>query len=129
MITREAVTIRQMGAQTLDVSLKLDSNTQLSLQLTTNNGLTQASVRVDRGQFTPEDSQWAQLTQSLARQNVELLPMTGGSNLGFEQPSQERQRQLPTQPDWPETTATVPPTQARQQKEQNRPRNNWELWA
>jgi len=129
MISREVMTVRQTGAQTLDVALKLDSNTQLFLQLTTNNGLVQASVRCDRGQFAPEDSQWAQLQQSLARQNVELVPMTGSSNLNFQQPSGQHQRQPATREDRPSADAAVQPAQQRKQKEQNRSRKNWESWA
>jgi hypothetical protein len=129
MISRESISVRQSGAETLGVALKLDSNTQLFLQLTTNNGLVQASVRCERGQFAPEDAQWAQLQQSLARQNVELLPMTGGSNLNFQQPSGEHPRQLATREDWAAPGASVQPAQQRKQKEQNRPRKNWESWA
>jgi hypothetical protein len=130
MISREVLSVRQAGAETLGVTLKLDSNTQLFLQLTTHNGLVQASVRLDRGSFAPEDAQWAQLQQSLARQNVELLPMTGGSSLNFQQPSEQRSRHPATREEWPTAGAAVPPAQARkQQKEQNRPRKNWESWA
>ena len=131
MISREVLTIRQTGAQTLGVALKLDAHTwQLFLQLTTaTNGLVQASVRLDRGQFAPEDSQWAQLQQSLARQNVELLPMTGGSNLNFQQPSGQQPRQQAAREDFPSAGAAAPPAQPRKQKEQNRSRKNWESWA
>jgi len=130
MISREVVSVRQLGAQTLGVTLKLDVNTQLYLELTTHNGLVQASVRTERGVFAPEDAQWAQLQQSLARQNVELLPMTGGSNLNFKQPSEERPRQPAPREDWATGDAAVQPAQPRQQqKEQNRSRNNWESWA
>jgi len=129
MISHEAVTVRQTGAQTLGVSLKLDSNTELFLQLTAHNGLTQASVRCERGSFAPEDSQWAQLRQSLAAQNVELLPMTGGSNLNFQQPSEEHPRQLAAREDWAAAGAAAQPAQPRKQKGQNRPRRNWESWA
>jgi len=129
MISREVITVRQTGAQTLGVAVNLDSDTQLFLQLTTNNGLVQASVRCERGQFAPEDSQWAQLQQSLARQNVELLPMTGSSNLNFQQPSGQHQRQPATREDWPSADAAVQPAQQRKQKEQNRSRKNWESWA
>jgi hypothetical protein len=130
MITREVVSVRQTGAQTLGVTLKLDTNTQLFLQLTTHNGLVQASVRCERGSFAPEDAQWAQLQQSLARQNVELLPMTGGANLNFQRPSDERPRQPAEREDWPAAGAAVPPAQPRQQqKEQNHSRKNWESWA
>jgi len=118
-----------MGAQTLGVSLKLDSNTHLYLQLTNHNGLVQASVRCERGSFAPQDSQWAQLQQSLARQNVELLPMSGGSNLNFQQPSDERTRQIAAREDWAAAGAAVQPAQSRKQRDQNRPRKNWESWA
>ncbi len=129
MISGEVMTIRQTGAQTLGVALKLDSNTQLFLQLTTNNGSVQASVRCDRGQFAPEDSQWAQLQQSLARQNVELLPMTGGSNLNFQQPSGQHPRHPASREDWASGDAAPQPAQERKQKGQNRSRKNWESWA
>jgi hypothetical protein len=128
MISREVMSVRQTGAQTLGVALKLDSNTQLFLQLTTTTaGAGLGALRP--GQFAPEDSQWAQLQQSLARQNVELLPMTGGSNLNFQQPSGEHPRQPAAREDWPAADAAVPPAQPRQQKEQNRSRKNWESWA
>ncbi|HEV7927397.1 MAG TPA: hypothetical protein VGR14_18745 [Verrucomicrobiae bacterium] len=130
MISREVVSVRQFGAQTLGVTLKLDVNTQLYLELTTHNGSVQASVRAERGNFAPEDAQWAQLQQSLARQNVELLPMTGSSNLNFKQPSDERPRQPVTREDWPVAGAAVQPAQPRKrQQEQNRSRKNWESWA
>jgi hypothetical protein len=130
MISREVVNVRQAGAQSLGVMVTLDSNTQLFLQLTTHNGLVQASVRCERGNFTPEDGQWAQLQQSLARQNVELLPMTGGSNLNFQHPSEQRSRQQAAREEWPAPAAAAPPAPPRKQnKEQNRSRKNWETWA
>jgi hypothetical protein len=129
MISREAINVRQTSAQTLGVSLKLDSNTELFLQLTTQNGLVQASVRCDRGQFAPEDAQWAQLQQSLARQNVELLPMTGSSNLNFQQPSDKHPHPPAAREEWPAPGAPAQPAQPRKQKQQNRPPKNWESWA
>jgi hypothetical protein len=130
MISREVLTIRQTGAETMGVSLKLDSNTQLFLQLTTHNGSVQASVRCERGSFAPEDAQWAQLQQSLARQNVALLPMTGGSNLNFQQPSERHPRQpVAEREEKAAANAAEQPAQPRQQKEQNRSRRNWESWA
>ena len=129
MISREVMSVRQTGVQTLGVALKLDPNTQLFLQLTTNNGLVQATVRCDRGQFAPEDSQWAQLQQSLARQNVELLPMTGSSNMNFQQPSGQHPRQPAHREDWPSAESALQPAPQRKQKDQNRSRKNWESWA
>jgi hypothetical protein len=129
MISHEAAIVRQSGAESLGVSLKLDSNTQLFLQLTTHNGSVEASVRCDRGYFAPEDAQWAQLQESLARQNVVLLPMAAGSNLNFQQPSGQHSRQNPAREDWASAGTAVQPAQPRKQKEQNRSRKNWESWA
>ncbi len=130
MISREAVAVRQSGAHNVGVTLSLASNTQLFLQLTTHNGLTQASVRLERGQFSPEAGQWAQLQQSLARQSVELLPMAGGSNLSFQQNTDGRSRNFaPRQEAEAEAPDAVAPVPQRQQKQQTRPRKNWELWA
>jgi hypothetical protein len=134
MISREVVTIRQTGAQTLGVSLKVDDNTQLFLQLTTENGQIQASLRLEKGDFTALNSQWTQLQESLARQNVQLMPASGSSSFNFQQSSQQQQqqRQLP-QPreEWPQANLGVPPAQTRQQKNPNarRSRQDWETWA
>jgi hypothetical protein len=130
IISHEAVVIRHTGAETLGVSLRLDSDTQLFLQLTTHNGSIQASVRCERGHFAPEDAQWAQLQQSLARQNVALLPMTGGSNLNSQQRFQERSReQVIPREDSALAGTAVQSAQPRKQKGQNRSRRNWESWA
>jgi len=130
LISREVMTIRQSSAETLGVSLKLDPNTQIFLQLTTHNGSVQASVSCERGTFAPEDAQWAQLQQSLARQNVALMPMTGSSNLNFQQSSEERPRQQSAaREEWASTGAVVLPAPPRKQKEQNHSRRNWESWA
>jgi hypothetical protein len=130
MIFREAVAFRQAGAQTLGVTLKVDAHTQLFLQLTSSNGHVQALVRCDRGSFSAPDSQWAQLEQSLARQNVQLLPLDGALRLGFQQSPDNSQRHLASaSQNVPPVGDAVEPAQPRKQKGQNRSRKNWESWA
>jgi hypothetical protein len=130
MISGLAVTFRHAGAQTLGVTLKVDAQTQLFLQLTTSNGQAQALVRCERGSFSADDSQWAQLQQSLARQNVQLLPLEGGSPPGFQQSPENPHRHLAaTTETWRPAGEAVQPAQPRKQREQNRPRKNWESWA
>jgi hypothetical protein len=130
MIFREVVSFRQAGAQTLGVTLKVDAHTQLFLQLTSSNGQVQASVRCDRGSFSAPDTQWAQLEQSLARQNVQLLPLDGALRLGFEQSPDHSQRHFAAAiQNVPPAGAAVEPAQARKQNGQNRSRKNWESWA
>ncbi|HEY3915353.1 MAG TPA: hypothetical protein VGN61_12765 [Verrucomicrobiae bacterium] len=135
MISQEVVTIRQTGAQTLGVSLKVDDNTQLFLQLTTQNGQIQASLRIEKGSFSALDSQWSQLQASLARQNVQLMPASSTSQFNFQQSSQQQQRHLPQQrEEWQQANLEVQPVKSRQQKNSNnpntrRPQTDWESWA
>jgi hypothetical protein len=75
LIGREAVVIRESGADTLAVSLKVDSRTSLFLQLTNHHGQIEASVRCESGDAGALDAHWKQLQESLARQNVQLLPL------------------------------------------------------
>ncbi len=75
LVSREAVMIRQSGANSLAVSLKVDSHTELYLQLTNHDGQIQASVRCERGNIQELGSRWGELQESLARQNVQLMPL------------------------------------------------------
>jgi flagellar hook-length control protein FliK len=132
MISHEAVAIRQTGAQSLGVSLRLDDNTHLFLQLTTHNGTIQASLRCEKGDFSALDSQWSQLQTSLARQNIELLP-SAATQSNFQQTSQQQQqqRQFQQQEDAQPANLGVPPTPPRQQKNPNarHSRPDREFWA
>ena len=75
MISREVTMVRQSGAEALAVTLKVDSRTSLFLQLTNHNGQIEASVRCEKGDAGALAGQWGQLQDSLARQNVQLLPL------------------------------------------------------
>lgn len=75
MINQQAVTVRQLGANHLAVSLKLDSQTEVNLQLTRQNGQIAAAVTWERGNVSGLENHWRDLQDSLARQNVQLLPL------------------------------------------------------
>jgi hypothetical protein len=75
LISREVVVIRQSGADALAISLRVDSRTSLFLQLTNHQGQIEASVRCESGDAGALDAHWKQLQESLARQNVQLLPL------------------------------------------------------
>jgi hypothetical protein len=75
LISREVVMVRQSGADALAVSLKVDSRTSLFLQLTNHHGQIEASVRCESGDASALGAHWKQLQESLARQNVQLLPL------------------------------------------------------
>jgi hypothetical protein len=76
LVTQEVVMVKLSGATSLAVSLKVDPQTELFVQLTSHNGQIQASLRCERGNFADLNSHWGQLQESLARQNVQLLPPT-----------------------------------------------------
>jgi hypothetical protein len=75
LLDQQVVVMHQSGANKLAVSLKLDAQTELSLRLTNHNGQIQASIRVDSGSVAGLDTHWKDLQDSLARQNVQLLPL------------------------------------------------------
>jgi hypothetical protein len=145
LVNQQVVMIRQSGANNLAVSLKLDPRTELSLQLTNHNGQIEASVRWERGAVAGLESHWKDLQESLARQNVQLLPLENrasprtpasdsasdtASASPFDQSSQHPQRHSrDAQPDSPPaaTVKTVPVTN----KETTRTvsRQGWESWA
>jgi hypothetical protein len=75
LVNQQVSMMRQSGANNLAVSLKVDPQTELSLQLTNHNGQMEASIRWERGATTGLDSHWKDLQESLARVNVQLLPL------------------------------------------------------
>jgi hypothetical protein len=141
MVMQEAMTIRQSGATSLAVSLKVDAHTELFVQLTNHDGLIQASLRCDQGNIAGLAGHWGQLQESLARHNVQLLPPDNGtfsknqsdysSNPGNsrqnEQPSQNQQQNsnsLKTA-----STQSSIPAKARASKTRTSDGSNWEYWA
>jgi hypothetical protein len=145
LLNQQVVMIRQSGANNIAVSLKLDPHTELSLQLTNHNGQIEASVRWERGSVAGLENHWKDLQESLARQNVQLLPLetrlpvrpavsnytsdtTSGSQ--FHQSSQNPQRQSrearrDLSPDT--TVQTVPVTEKATTRTVSR--QGWESWA
>ncbi len=90
LVGQEVISVRQSGANSLAVSLKLDPQTELFLQLTHHDGQVQASLRCERGNVEGLNSHWGQLQESLARQNVHLLPLedkASSRTAAYNQPS------------------------------------------
>jgi hypothetical protein len=143
LVTQEALMIRQSGAASLAVSLKLDHQTELFVQLTNHNGQIQASLRCERGNLSGLDGHWGQLQESLARQNVQLLPQegqssfrdqagtfSGGSFKDSGQPSQDQRQQagnLRAEPSL--LNQPVNSTASPKAKNKNSGRKGWESWA
>jgi hypothetical protein len=145
LLNQQVVMIRQSGANNLAVSLKLDPHTELSVHLTNHNGQVEAAVRWERGSVAGLENQWKDLQESLARQNVQLLPLENrasarmpasnsasdtASASHFNQSSQNPQRQSrDARRDMPPdaTVNTVPVTNKTTTRTASR--QGWESWA
>jgi hypothetical protein len=75
LVFQEVVMIQQSGATSLAVSLKVDTRTELFLQLTSHDGQMLASLRFERGNPAGLGGCWQELQDALARQDVHLLPL------------------------------------------------------
>jgi len=145
MITREVVMVRQSGAESLSVSLKVDARTSLFLQLTNHPGGIEASVRCEQGDARALGAHWGQLQESLARQNVQLLPLED-KTLPVHPPSDAPVETLKNFQDRPPAQHPPPPPPAPERenpsddaikaavgltksKSKSRRYHGWEKWA
>jgi hypothetical protein len=141
MISREVTMVRQSGAEALAVTLKVDSRTSLFLQLTNHNGQIEASVRCEKGGSAGLDTHWGELQESLARQNVQLLPLQDNSreqskfqpqtagDFDDYPPSQKHPRPADDTETPPSDKAMNAAIGVAKSKHHPHPRHGWEKWA
>lgn len=152
MVNQEVIMVRQSGAKTLAVSLKVDPQTELLLQVSNHNGQIQASISCSRGNAENLNAHWQQLQESLSRQNVQLMPLEGrtntvtpttasnpfdssttaGGSFNFRQSPQDNNGQAAESPvlsSIPAKTAGAANVAATKQKNNQSGRNGWESWA
>lgn len=147
MVNREVAIIRQSGATAMAVTLKVDAHTDLLLQLTNHNGQMQAMLRCERGDAAGLNHHWNDLQDSLAKQNVHLMPLENRSafspaiatapvsnaSFSFNQSSQNPQREA--QEAREEMLPQMPASRANggsdkpKTKTASRSRQGWESWA
>ncbi len=144
-VKQEVTKVKQSGAESLAVSFKLDSHTELSLQLTTREGQIQASIRCEQGDVAGISRHWGELQASLAKQNVLLLPLEdrfSPRNPGFHSPSEQPgSRRFDQSPQNPQRDTHGPqkgPTLTEVGAKSSQPskptsgissRQGWESWA
>jgi hypothetical protein len=145
LVTQEVAMIKQSGANSLAVSLKIDPQTELFLQLTNHDGQIQASLRFERGGIAGLDSHWGQLQESLSRQNVQLLPLEekfpsrasvvtsspdNATSRQFDQSAQNKSRQNRDLPgEFPLPEEAGPAVRSRNNKNVSSSPRGWETWA
>lgn len=76
-ISRHAVELREMKADSMAVVLRPDAHTEIFLKLKNQDGLVEVQARFERGDFNLLSSQWGQLQQSLGSQGVRLGALGG----------------------------------------------------
>jgi hypothetical protein len=144
-VNLEVAKVKQSGAESLAVSFKLDSHTELSLQLTTREGQIQASIRCEQGDVAGISRHWGELQASLAKQNVQLLPLEDRNsprNTAFHSPSEQPgSRRFDQSPQNPQrdtrapqngptlTEAGAKPSQPSKPTSRISSRQGWESWA
>ncbi len=146
LVAQEVLMVRQSSANALAVSLKVDTHTELFLQLTNHDGQMQASLSCERGNIDHLGEHWTELQQSLARQNIQLMPLEDRSSTRaaaavtpaagsvaakpFDQSPQNRQQQLrDSQGETPTARVTGTGRVSGKTKSNNRSRQGWETWA
>ena len=115
------------------------------MQLTTHNGQIQASLRCERGSLAGLDGHWNDLQESLAKQNVQLLPpadsasvratvsstpSTAGGSMNFNQsPSNRRVKPRDFAGCAHDDRIAAKPVRNAKTQNQTRSRQGWESWA
>jgi hypothetical protein len=140
-ILHSAVRFRSIRAESMSVVLRPDGQTELTLQLTLHQGRIEVEARVQRGDWTTLQAQWAQLQQTLSQQGVRLnalaadasiMTASGGADDRLASPDTPEDRRTPEEQeersplranhergngDRPRRTAAVPT------------KGSWETWA
>lgn len=144
-VSRQAVELKQLGADSLAVVLKPDAKTEVFLHLTQRDGVVEVFARFERGDFDALNAHWSQMQQALSSQGIRLgqlqesassermTPGLGGN--GFDASSGENQPRW-ERPEAPETLDELPlvgsvtePLRRRSSRTTARHRRSWESWA
>ena len=133
-VMERVVTFKRVGLESLDVNLKPDRNTEISLQLSIHHGQVEVIARLERGHLETLQANWQDLQQTLAQQGVRLGRLVPSAELGndfsqtmsggFGRPADRQSSAAP------ETFAAVQPLPARSRAAAGTRRGQgWEMWA
>jgi len=139
-ITESVVAFKRVGANSLDVSLRPDRSTEISLHLSLRNGQVEIVARLERGDVESLQAHWGTLQQSLSQQGVRvshLIDANPNTQTSFHQSSgqsadhsQGQRQQTPQSLDeLPLVGAMTEPLKGRPGKPSTHVRRGWEMWA
>jgi len=145
-ISEQVVTLRKVGADTMQAVLRPDRGTEISLHLTVNNeGQVAVIARLERGNFEGLQAHWGELQSSLAQQGVRVgelqsafshpLSSQGssqnpGGTLGQQSQTQRQSPRSPEPPDEPRAFGSMNKAAKAKATASSPSRNRgWEKWA
>jgi len=137
-ISNWAVEIKRTKAEVMEVVLKPDAQTELSLRLTMQHGLVEVAAEFKRGDLTSLSGHWQQLQQALSSQGIRLSAIQPSASTTFSDlpAGQQSSRQPDPQTDWSDGMApkilTRPKATAPQTKiaaPLSSAGRGWENWA
>jgi len=140
LVSNWAVEVKRSRTEVMDVVLKPNPQTELSLRLNLEDGVVAVTAALKQGDFTALNAHWEQLQTSLSLQGIRLAALQPtetmpGSNPastpGFGQPN--RQPGFRHEPEESRSSSntfpTVPTPQPKKLSQVSAARRRWESWA
>ncbi len=133
MVAVNSMRLGDSGNNSMQVVIKPDGGTQLSLELRQHNGGVQIQAVLQQGDFNHLNQQWPDLQHRLDQRGIRLAPLTdtalsgnGGSNEGFQQKQSPGASPIPDLPSLPVSAASSASMSAQTQRQTY---HGWETWA
>ena len=132
LVLVSAVRLSDSGNNSMQVVIKPDAGTQLSLELRQQGGNVEVQAALQQGDFNHLNQQWPDLQQRLEERGIRLAPLTdegaSGSNNGGSEAFQNKQNQ--TNQVVPELTLVNSPAgMFTSESAQTSAHRGWETWA
>lgn len=140
-ITEQVVAFKRIGTQSLDVSMRPDRATEISLHLSMRDGQVEVIARLERGNFENLQVHWGELQQTLSQQGIRVGQLTQSQfnsqtpghefAAGYNQQSQQQAGRSPeTLDELPLVGSPTEPLKGgRAFKPTPATRRGWEMWA
>lgn len=130
LITLNATRLSDSGNNSMQVVIKPDAGTQLSLELRQQGGTVQVQAVLQQGDFNHLNQQWPELQQRLDQRGIQLAPLTDDgtpANSGGSETFQEKQNQTNVVPEL--TLVEAPTGLFTPEAVSTSAHPGWETWA
>jgi hypothetical protein len=132
LVTVSAMRLSDVGNSSMQVVIKPDAGTQLSLELRQQGGNVEVQAVLQQGDFNHLNQQWPDLQQRLEERGIRLAPLTdegaaGGSNSGNETFQNKQNQANEVVPEL--TLVNAPAGMFAPEPAQTSACQGWETWA